>query len=156
MKQRVNLQEQSTDKLISLFREHASERGRAFQKNSIQLANRHFDVAKDVYQELKNRGPDHLTRFAIHLDDPDAYVRKIAASTLLELMPARCTPVFEALLTHPDASISMESEWALKGLKKIESSKSDRAPSELLPGLAPSLEFSPPCPGDAPALGDSK
>jgi hypothetical protein len=96
---RKSYERNSTEELIRLYAQAASEHEEAQVRRDYQAGNPPADRIASIYRELRNRGREHQQRLLSLLTSNDPGVRLWAASHALEFEPSKGETVLGAFLT---------------------------------------------------------
>jgi hypothetical protein len=107
--------ENSTEELIKLYEQAASEHGQAQVRHDYHAGNPAADRIAAIYRELRKRGRDHQQMLLALLTSSDPGVRLWAASHALEFEPSQGEAVLGDFLTTEgilafDARVTLD-EW---------------------------------------------
>jgi hypothetical protein len=107
----------STSELIEDYAVAAAEHGRN-QDCDPEAANLAYGRLRDIYRELRRRGPEAQSALGFLLVDEEPSIRLWAASHSLEFDPARGELILEELSRGKPGPIRLDAEMVLKQWRK--------------------------------------
>ncbi|MCE9670832.1 DUF2019 domain-containing protein [Myxococcus stipitatus] len=97
----------TTVELTERYREASAEHGRLLDARKTRAANKAYDRAASIEEELKSRGAEAQAVLLALLDDPEPGTRFWAAAAVLPFAPDKSLPVLTLLAEPPMSMVGL-------------------------------------------------